>query len=173
MLRPTENEFRERKLLDGLWRFSVDTEGLGHEEKWWESDLAAARQIPVPASYNELFEDAAIRDHVGDVWYQKDVHLPQGWSGRRILLRFDSVTHRGTVWVNETRVASHQGGYTPFEMDLIELVAGETVFRLTVCVNNELGWKTIPPGYIETAPDGTRKQKYFHDFFNYAGIQRN
>jgi beta-glucuronidase len=43
--------------------------------------------------------------------------------------------------------------------------------RITVVVNNTLSFQTIPPGVIEDTPDGKR-QIYWHDFFNYAGIHR-
>ena len=38
-------------------------------------------------------------------------------------------------------------------------------------VNNTLSFQSIPPGVIEDTPDGPR-QRYFHDFFNYAGLHR-
>lgn len=67
----------------------------------------------------------------------------------------------------------HQGGYTPFEADVTPyVIAGKSV-RITVCVNNELNWQTIPPGMVITDENGKKKQSYFHDFFNYAGIHRS
>jgi beta-glucuronidase len=44
--------------------------------------------------------------------------------------------------------------------------------RITALVNNTLHWQSIPPGVIEDTPAGKR-QRYWHDFFNYAGIHRN
>jgi len=35
MLRPQDTATRERKPLDGLWRFRVDVEGVGREERWF------------------------------------------------------------------------------------------------------------------------------------------
>lgn len=67
------------------------------------------RTIAVPGSFNDQFADAAIRNHVGDVWYQTEVRVPRGWNGQRIVLRFDAVTHGATVWVDETQVMVHQG----------------------------------------------------------------
>ncbi|WP_369074697.1 sugar-binding domain-containing protein, partial [Klebsiella pneumoniae] len=52
------------------------------------------------------------------------------------------------------------------------VIAGKSV-RITVCVNNELNWQTIPPGMVITDENGNKKQSYFHDFFNYAGIHRS
>ncbi len=173
MLKPIETQSRERKSLNGLWHFSVDSAAQGRQQQWWRTPLTAAREIPVPSSYNDLFADAAIRDHVGEVWCQTEVFVPAGWREQRIVLRFDAATHRGTVWVNDTEVMDHQGGYTPFEADITAHVLPGKTFRLTVCVNNELGWDTIPPGKVVTLPDGRRKQHYFHDFFNYAGLHRS
>ena len=31
----------------------------------------------------------------------------------------------------------------------------------------------MPPGMVETLPNGARRQRYFHDFFNYAGLHRS
>jgi beta-glucuronidase len=172
MLRPRETPTRERKSLNGLWRFALDAEGLGRAEGWWNSTLPGRREVPVPASYNDLFPDAAVRDHVGDAWYQTLVRPPRRWEGQRIVLRFDSATHRAAVWVNDTQVTHHEGGYTPFETDVTDAVELGAENRITVVVDNTLTWRSIPPGYVEEAPDG-RRQKYFHDFFNYAGLHRS
>ena len=172
MLRPQDTATRERKSLDGLWRFAFDAEGVGRAAEWWNGPLPNPHEVAVPASYNDLFADPAARDHVGDVWYQTLVRVPAGWQGERIVLRFDAATHRAVVWVNETQVAEHEGGYTPFEADVSEhVVPGEQV-RVTAVVNNELSWQSIPPGFVEETEDGKRIQ-YYHDFFNYAGLHRS
>jgi len=128
--------------------------------------------MPVPASFNDIAADASVRDYFGDVWYQRVVRVPRGWDGQRIVLHFESATHRATVWVGSTEVVSHEGGYTPFAADVsADVVAGDEV-RVTVCVNNTLSFQSIPPGVIEDSPTG-KKQLYWHDFFNYAGLHRS
>ncbi|MEU2284601.1 beta-glucuronidase [Streptomyces sp. NPDC013178] len=171
MLRPRETATRELVSLNGLWRFAVDTDGAGRADGWWRQALPGAREAPVPASFNDLFPDAAVHDHVGDVWYQRAIRIPKGWRGQRIVLRFDSATHRAVVWVDDTEVTAHEGGYTPFEADITDLVEPGAEHRVTVVVNNTLSWQSIPPGHVEETPDGLR-QRYFHDFFNYAGLHR-
>ena len=171
MLRPQDTVSRERRSLNGLWQFCLDAEGVGRTEGWWNRPLAGAREIPVPASYNDIFADAKVRDHVGDVWYQTQFRVPARWAGERIVLRFDSATHRAVAWVNGTQVVEHEGGYTPFEADVTDVVEAGAENRVTVVVNNVLTWQSIPPGYVEETPEG-RRQFYFHDFFNYAGLHR-
>ncbi|HWD42191.1 MAG TPA: beta-glucuronidase, partial [Actinomycetota bacterium] len=115
--------------------------------------------------------DPAVREYFGDVWYQTAARVPRGWDGQRVVLHFESATHRATAWVNGAEVVSHEGGYTPFEAEVTEHVQAGEEALVTVVVNNTLNWQSIPPGVIEDTPSGKR-QVYWHDFFNYAGIHR-
>ena len=172
MLAPRESRSRECRRLDGLWRFRFDPGTEGTTGRWWQEPLRGAREMAVPASYNDLVTDAGEREHVGDVWYQRDVQVPATWEGQRIVLRCDAATHRATVWAGDTEVAGHAGGYPPFEADVTDhLRCGESA-RITIRLNNELTMATIPPGVISVSASGRRKQRYFHDFFNYAGLHR-
>ena len=171
MLRPQDTSTRERKSLNGLWHFALDQAGEGRSGRWFADRLPGAREMAVPASFNDIAADAAVRDFFGDIWYQRTVWVPRGWQERRIVLHFESATHRATVWVNDREVVSHEGGYTPFEADITEHVSPGEEVRITACVNNTLNFQSIPPGVIEDTPAG-RRQRYWHDFFNYAGIHR-
>jgi beta-glucuronidase len=171
MLRPQDTPTRERKSLDGLWHFALDPDGVGRDEGWWNGPLADAREVPVPASYNDIFADAEVHNHLGDVWYQTLVRVPARWAGERIVLRFDAATHGAVAWVNGTQVVEHQGGFTPFEADVTDVVEPGAENRITVVVNNVLTFQTIPPSYVYETPDGPRLRPLF-DFFNYAGLNR-
>ncbi|MGY3565530.1 beta-glucuronidase [Sinomonas sp. RB5] len=173
MLKPQDGPTRELVSLDGLYAFAVDSSGVGVRERWQDAPLATPLEMAVPASYNDVFADPAIRSHVGRVWYQREVRVPRGWAGERIVLRFASVTHGAKVFVDSALVAEHQGGYTPFEADITSHVTAGETFRLTVAVSNELTQSTIPPGSIAEDAAGRRTQTYMHDFYNYAGIHRS
>ena len=172
MLAPRDTATRERKSLNGLWRFALDAAGHGREEGWWKRPLPGSHEVPVPASYNDIFADSAVRDHVGDAWYQTTARIPERWRGERIVLRLESATHRAVVWVDESQVAEHEGGYTPFEADITNVVEPGARIRITAVVDNRLSWETIPPGRVVETPDGPRHSLFF-DFFNYAGLHRS
>ena len=172
MLRPQDSAARERKSLNGLWAFRLDAAGQGRSAGWFRSDLVGSREMAVPASFNDVVADGSLRNHVGDIWYQTRARVPRGWDGERMVLHFESATHRATVWVGDVEVVGHEGGYTPFEADITQHAIAGQELRVTVVLNNTLSFQSIPPGVIEDTAVG-RRQHYFHDFFNYSGIHRN
>lgn len=177
MLYPRENEFREVKDLSGLWNFKIDKDGQGISEKWFNSRLKDTILMPVPASYNDMTQDKSIRDHMGDVYYERDFFVPCSWKDKRVMVRVGSATHHAVLWANGEKVATHKGGYMPFEADISALLSPDGKNRLTILVNNILDWTTLPPGEIKSYdnddyPKGYKTQEYFHDFFNYSGLHR-
>lgn len=173
MLRPQNSATREMVNLDGTWRFAVDWGHEGLSDNWQSGPLPGRLDAPVPGSVNDLYHDEKIRDHVGYYWFQREVQVPRGWNGERIFVRVESATHEGTVFVNDTKVAEHTGGYLPFEADITGLVTPGENFRLSIAVNNELVNSSIPPGEIIELEDGRRQQEYKHDFYNYSGLHRS
>ncbi|WP_353081915.1 beta-glucuronidase [Tessaracoccus lapidicaptus] len=158
--------------LDGVWDFQLDP-GTGDAERWFAGPLPTPRPMPVPASYNDVTVDTTVHDHVGVVWYQREVRAPRVDAGDRLILRFGAATHEATVWVDDTEVVRHVGGYLPFEADITDLVEPGGAFRLSVAVDNRLSWQSIPPGFVKPDQLGREKQYYFHDFYNYAGLHRS
>ncbi|OQE28654.1 hypothetical protein PENSTE_c003G01166 [Penicillium steckii] len=173
-LKPQRTSSRDLVNLDGLWKFTLASGANDTSQPWTAPFPRGALECPVPASYNDIFVDRDIHDHVGWVYYQREVIVPKGWSGDQYLVRAESATHHGRIYVNEHLLAEHVGGYTPFEADITDFVKAGEKFRLTIGVNNELTHETIPPGKIEIGEHtGKRIQTYFHDFYNYAGLSRS
>lgn len=172
MLKPQANSTRELVNLDGLWGFALATEDSQNDQSWTKP-VPKGLEAPVPASYNDIFVDRKIHDHVGWVRYQRQVTVPRGWSDEQYFIRVEAATHRGRVYVNDKFVAEHIGGYTPFDAEITALVKPGDTFLLTIAVSNELDNTTIPPGKIEVLTNGDRKQTYQHDFYNYSGLARS
>ncbi len=173
MLKPQASATRELVNLDGLWQFKVDFNDEGFTQGWAAKALDTDLQAPVPASYNDIFTDVKIREHVGWVWYQRQVRVPRGWNGERIFVRADSATHEGVIFVNGKEVVRHLGGYMPFGADITDHVSAGQEITLTIAVNNVLTNETVPPGRVVTKDDGTKVQTYLHDFYNYGGLARS
>ena len=177
MLFPVDNEARQMKELNGIWKFKRDNYyKQGFEEKWFEKPLEDVIDMPVPSSYNDITTDQELRDHVGWVWYERKFAVPRLWKDQRLVLRFGSVTHHAVIYLNGKEITRHKGGFLPFEADVTEM-ANEGENRLTVAVGNILEWDCLPVGHIEYVrdemhPEGQMEQKFDFDFFNYSGIHR-
>lgn len=177
MLYPQRNETREVHDLSGVWRFKIDPGNEGVRDEWFNGLPSPTIPMPVPASYNDITQEAGIRDHVGFAWYETELFVPAGWRGRHLVLRFGSVTHGARVWVNGTEAGSHHGGFLPFEVEVTGTAIPGARNRLTVQVDNRLTPVTLPPGFVRAFddpmhPPGHTVQEIQFDFFNYAGIHR-
>jgi|GEM_PF-6262914 len=80
LLYPHESPTRSTRDLSGLWRFQLDPKDQGEGERWFDKGLPAPRHIPVPCSWNDLFDDA--RDYFGTAWYETEFQVDPGWRGR-------------------------------------------------------------------------------------------
>lgn len=164
---------KSRRILDmtGFWKFKFDPkqEGLN---KGWEKGLYDALTMPVPSSFNDFFTDKESREYTGDFWYETEVFVPGEWKDNNVDIRFDSATHRATVFVNGVKLAFHEGGFVPFSVRINEVVKWNDVNQVVVLLNNELSLTTLPAGETKILSDGTKMSKPYFDFYNYSGLQR-
>jgi len=152
--------------LNGPWQFTFDPEDLGVQEKWYAGDHAFDRRINVPFCWQSDLagiSDAAPQK-IGPqkiAWYRRTITLPDDWSGRHVWLRFEAVDYQSRVWVNGQEAGSHEGGYTPFALDITEWAKPGEPFDIVVRVmdatDNELplgkqapGWYTPTSGIWQT-----------------------
>lgn len=100
--------------LNGPWDFHIDAQSLheGPTGVQWNCEII------VPFSPETK---ASTVDHPGFysvVWYRRSCFIHELQPGERILLHFEAVDYRATVWVNGIKVCEHEGGYTPFSADI-------------------------------------------------------
>lgn len=100
--------------LEHGWEFLPDFTG-----RLLYSDLQSAagwRSARVGLSWNAQFDD--LRDFMGAAWYRMHFEAPNFTQMRHALLRFGAVDYFCEVFVNGISVGTHEGGYTPFSMDI-------------------------------------------------------
>ncbi|HAE87833.1 TPA: hypothetical protein DCG86_07395 [Candidatus Marinimicrobia bacterium] len=125
-------------LPDIIETLSIDT--VTNHENW--------RSTEVPGSWHRLHPD--LLDYQGVVWYRTSFKLKTLPRGKRILLKFGAVDYMATVFVNGEQAGEHEGGYTPFELDITGLVKEE---------NNEIYVRVMDPTDDESGTDGI---SYWH-----------
>ena len=104
--------------LNGTWLLAPDPKNTGRQEKWWERPVAGAKSTPVPWIIQDTFPG-----YHGVAWYWREFDAPTNPDvGGRYLLRFWAVDYLAEVWLNGTRVGEHEGGETPFVLDVTDTI---------------------------------------------------
>src|SRR5882757_1197259 len=103
------DSIRRRFSLDGEWTFQFGEE--------------APQSISVPAPWESVRPD--LLNKAGTAIYEKRFSVPDGFVGNRLVLRFGAVDYFTEVWLDGKVIGTHEGGYTPFEFD-VEDVIGRT-----------------------------------------------
>lgn len=119
--------------LDGpSWLIAHDPDNLGKKAKWMETPPAPVRKARVPWIAQDTFPNKH-----GVFWYWRDFEVPANPRPQgRTLLRFWAVDYKAEVWLNGTAVGGHEGGETPFVLDVTAAVKPGAVNRLAVRVLN-------------------------------------
>ncbi|HRZ17877.1 MAG TPA: hypothetical protein P5141_09975, partial [Candidatus Hydrogenedentes bacterium] len=118
-------------LEGGGWVVAADLGNTGREESWWNGPRPDAKPVRVPGILQE-----ALPGYHGVAWYWHAFTPPQNpYEGGRCLLRFHAVDYLAEVWLNDTPVGEHEGGETPFTLDITEAVRADAN-RLAVRVLN-------------------------------------
>ncbi|HCC70770.1 MAG TPA: hypothetical protein DEQ09_06425 [Bacteroidales bacterium] len=126
----------EWKNLNGLWKYAITEAGTPKPEKFdgkilvpfaVESSLSGVQKTVSPE--NEL-------------WYEYSFTVPSAWKKKRILLNFGAVDWESDIWINDIKVGTHKGGYTPFSFDISPFLkeSGEQILLVKV-------WDPTDKGY--------------------------
>jgi hypothetical protein len=104
--------------LNGIWDFAIDREAS------WNTPAEVAWNTKILVPFSPETPAGGVNDTglYRACWYRCTFNAPEA-DGRRLVLHFGAVDYRATVWVNGAIAATHQGGYTPFEADITDLLA--------------------------------------------------
>jgi hypothetical protein len=107
--------------LDGNWEIVFDKENVGKEKSWHTDSIfdkhTFKKSINVPGCW-ELIQ----KDYEGVAFYQRKFEVPANWDKKVIRLQFGAVNYLSEVWLNNEVVGFHEGGFTPFEFRVDEMI---------------------------------------------------
>ena len=134
--RPTM-ERSEWNNLNGLWNYAIRPQG---EPKPTEFDGQILVPFAVESSLSGVMKPLGPKNAL---WYERTFTVPSAWRNKRIMLNFGAVDWKAEVWVNNIKVGSHKGGYTPFSFDITTALLGKGQNTLTVKVEDPSseGWQ--------------------------------
>ncbi|MHC4664780.1 MAG: glycoside hydrolase family 2 protein [Planctomycetota bacterium] len=109
--------------LDGTWQIVFDRNNEGRQNEWFHEGnfpIERTREITVPSCW-ELTE----KDYEGVAFYRSTFRVPSNWKGKVVRLSFDAVNFLAEVWLNDTAVGIHEGGFTPFAFRVDKLIKAD------------------------------------------------
>lgn len=102
--------FEEIKDIPNAFENNQDYDFETVEKSKWQ-------HIIVPSSL--AFQGYDIENNT-EYYYKREVKIPKGFIGNRIFIRFEGVYSNARIWINGQFVASHIGGFTPFDVDITD-----------------------------------------------------
>jgi len=160
---------RKTESLNGKWNFAEDWYDTCRRAHWYKEERFDVNGGEMPMDYD--WEDWDFIS-VPSVWNmaQPELHYFEGSGvytrtfryiprekGERLLLCFEGVSYRATVFLNGKIIGTHDGASTPFTADISDIV--KTDNRIIVTADARRTQFRVPM-------DNT-------DWFNYGGIYRD
>jgi beta-glucuronidase len=160
---------RETESLNGRWNFGADWYDTCLRARWFLEERSDGSGRPLPLDYDwEAWETMAVpscwnleREELryfegSGIYTRRFRYLPRS-QGERAFLRFEGAQYRTVVFLNGLCLGSHDGGSTPFCVEITGAVRPDN--RIIVVVEARRRRDRVPE-------ENT-------DWFNYGGIYRD
>ncbi|MGB3065819.1 glycoside hydrolase family 2 protein [Sphingobacterium thalpophilum] len=158
---------RRVQSLNGKWDAIVDLYDQGKKNKiylnkkpenktdFYEYAFENGLRLNVPSDWNSQMPE--LKYYEGTIWYARRFDAAKDRGGR-LFLYFGAVSYRCRIYLNGQEIAQHEGGFTPFQVEITDAVKEKNNF-LAVEVNNTRRVDAIPAMAF--------------DWWNYGGITRD
>lgn len=158
---------RNTQSLNGKWDAIIDLYDQGRKNNiflnkkpegktdFYEYSFDHGLRLNVPSDWNSQIPE--LKYYEGTVWYARKFDAIKN-ADKRLFLYFGAVSYRSRVYLNGKEIAKHEGGFTPFQIEVTDLVKEKDNF-LAVEVNNTRTVDAIPAMAF--------------DWWNYGGITRD
>ena len=167
-------EHRDTVSLNGKWQVIVDPyetgfydyryrEGRGgffdnykpkHKGERVEYDFDKSETLNVPGDWNSQNEKLFFYE--GTIWYKKSFDYTKK-KDKRLFVYFGAANYQAIVYLNGKKLGIHEGGFTPFNFEITDLVREKDNY-LVVKVDNKRKREAVPT--LNT------------DWWNYGGLTR-
>ncbi len=158
---------RQYTFLNGKWNVIIDpyqqgrrtsiykNRPLRNKADFKEYEFEGGLRLNVPSDWNSQLPE--LKYYEGTVWYARKFKVNKN-QDENLFLYFGAVSYRCRVYLNGKEIGSHEGGFTPFQFNITDLIIEGENF-LAVEVNNTRTVDAIPA--------------LSFDWWNYGGITRD
>src|ERR1700730_13829846 len=119
-----------------------------------EYDFDTSQQLNVPGDWNS--QDQRLLFYEGTLWYKKSFDYRKK-ENTRLFIYFGAANYLADVYLNGQKLGRHEGGFTPFNFEITNLVR-QSNNSLIVKVDNQRRRDAVPT--------------LITDWWNYGGLTR-
>ncbi|MCS7180378.1 MAG: beta-galactosidase [bacterium] len=146
--------------LNGVWDFEIDTSNTGIEKKFYSYEKKLKEKILIPFPPESKLSGIGNNEFMVSVWYKKKIEIPENWKNKRIFLSFGAVDYLTNLWINEEKLGTHIGGYTPFTFEITKFLKRENFLIVNAYDDNRT--------FLQ--PCGKQSQKYYSYGCHYTRV---
>lgn len=128
--------------INEMWRFCITENASAYQKSFDDKDWEI---VSIPHTWND--KDAADETPSyfrGVGWYRRNLYIGAEAEGKTVFINFEGANQVVDLYVNETFVGKHIGGYTQFNFDITPYIKAGELNLLAVKVNNAYD-ADIPP----------------------------
>ena len=164
--------------LNGKWNFAFDSTDTGIRDKWYQQGTFPLK-IQVPFPWGSAL--SGVSDLADIAWYQRSIQVNPSWKNKRIFLNIGASDWDTQVWIDGQFAGSHQGGYTPFALELTTFITPGKAQQITIRVDDKRRMFTLygkqgygnARGIWQTVYLEARGQQYLESFRFSPDIDRD
>ena len=130
--------------LNGKWNAIIDLYDQGQRMKiyenrqpegnidFYEYAFEGGLRLNVPGDWNS--QSPELKYYEGTVWYARHFDAKR-LADKRQFLYFGAVSYRCKVYLNGKEIAEHEGGFTPFQVEVTDLLKDGDNFQAVLMSN--------------------------------------
>lgn len=122
--------------LNGTWTYEFDLDDSGKKRNL-PTAKELSKTITVPFCPESKLSGVNHTDFIKKMWYQRSLPIPADWSNKKILLHFGAVDYLAEIYIDGRLVGFHNGGSSPFVIDISRIAKPGNSHNLVVSVSDD------------------------------------
>ncbi|MDD3039358.1 glycoside hydrolase family 2 protein [Bacteroides sp.] len=123
--------------LNGAWTYEFDFDNSG-EKRNLPTTNGLSKTIIVPFCPESKLSGVNYANFIKRMWYQRSLTIPADWSNKKVLLHFGAVDYAASIFIDGRQVGFHQGGSSPFSIDITHITQPGKTHNLVVSVSDDI-----------------------------------
>ena len=133
--RPVDHDLSMTK-RDEATITAIETEGGGRHLPAFNDSTWPTHELPGVEDVMPGDEDSPPEPYFDGVWYRRSFEIPTAWAGNTNRLICLGADYIFDLWINGEWVGVHEGGYTPFALDITPYLNYGNVNLFAIRIDN-------------------------------------